>query len=94
MKNNPYYAKRGVFIYEINKKEGIIYNTDVITPAEYDMIKILNENLFIFKKNNLYGVFDINKKSMIISCAYSEYDYSVLYPNFICLKKNGKWDAM
>lgn len=87
----PYYAKRGVFIYEINKKEGIIYNTDVITPAEYDMIEILDENLFIFKKNNLYGVFDINKKSMIISCAYSEYDYSVLYPNFICLKKNGKW---
>lgn len=87
----PYYAKRGVFIYEINKKEGIIYNTDVITPAEYDMIKILDENLFIFKKNNLYGVFDINKKSMILSCAYSEYDYSVLYPNFIRLKQKGKW---
>lgn len=87
----PYYAKRGVFIYEINKKEGIIYNTDVIAPAEYDMIKILDENLFIFKKNDLYGVFDINKKSMIISCAYSEYDYSVLYPNLIRLKKNGKW---
>lgn len=87
----PYYAKRGVFIYEMNKKEGIIYNTDEITPAEYDMIEILDENLFIVKKNDLYGVFDINKKSMIISCAYSEYDYNVLYPNFIGLKKNGKW---
>ena len=87
----PYYAKRGVFIYEINKKEGIIYNTDVIAPAEYDTVKILDKNLFVFKKNDLYGVFDINKKSMIISCAYSEYDYSVLYPNFIRLKKNGKW---
>lgn len=87
----PYYAKRGVFIYEMNKKEGIIYNTDVITSAEYDMIEILDKNLFILKKNDRYGVFDINKKSMILSCAYSEYNYSVLYPNVIRLKQNGKW---
>ena len=85
------YYKRGVFIYEMNKKEGLIYNSDIITSAEYDWIIDLDENLFILKKNNLYGVFDINKKSMILSCAYSEYDYSVLHPNFICLKQKGKW---
>lgn len=75
----------------MNKKEGLVYNSDVITSAEYDRIIELDENLFMLKKNNLYGVFDINKKSMILSCAYSEYDYSVLYPNFIRLKQKGKW---
>lgn len=86
-----YYGKRGVFIYEMNKKKGLIYNSDVITSAEYDRIKILHEHLFIFKKNDLYGVFDINKKRMILSCAYSEYQYNILYPNFIRLKQKGKW---
>lgn len=86
-----YYAKRGVFIYEMNKKEGLIYNSDVITSAEYDRIGILHKNLFILKKNDQYGVFDINKKSMILSCAYSEYQYNCLYPNFICLKQKEKW---
>ena len=83
--------KSDVFIYEMNKKKGLIYNSDVITSAEYDNIRNLHEHLFILEKNGLYGVFDINKKSMILSCAYSYYLYNILYPNFIRLKQKEKW---
>lgn len=89
----------------LNKKTkimnyGIIdVNHNIILPCEYDDIKMgysitpsFKEQLFLVKKNNLYGLVSENKEFKL-PLAFDEISFDSEYQNFLQIKKGNQYSA-
>lgn len=89
----PYFGDEttGIFIYEKDKKKGLVLYSEDISAAKYDDIDHWYGKLFIVRTNNKYGVFSVEKKTEIIPCDYDNIHYTNTNYSLVGLNKCGKW---